>query len=97
VALCLASVTHCHSEMLHKSAVARRSGSFGVDDALELMRYAVYHPNDPRKGTVLPDRELGQIVLGEGDTITKALAAANPSSGAMVWDRREKRVAYTVP
>jgi hypothetical protein len=61
------------------------------------MRYAVYHPDDPRKGKLLPDPELGQIILGEGNTITKALDAAKPTSGAMVWDREQKRVAYTVP
>lgn len=61
-------------------------------------RYAVYDPNDPRKSKVLPDPELGQIILGEGRTITKALAAAgSPPSGAVVWDREQRRVAYTVP
>jgi hypothetical protein len=60
-------------------------------------RYVVYHPKDPRKGEVLRDPVLGQILLGEGDTITKALAAAQASSGSVVWDRREKRVVYTVP
>jgi hypothetical protein len=44
------------------------------------------------------DPVLGQILLGEGDTITKALAAAEAApSGSVVWDRREGRVAYTVP
>jgi hypothetical protein len=63
-----------------------------------MMRYAVYDPNDPRKGKLLADAELGQIILGEGRTITKALAAAgSPPSGAVVWDREQKRVAYTVP
>ncbi|HEY2405734.1 MAG TPA: hypothetical protein VGM29_08545 [Polyangiaceae bacterium] len=61
------------------------------------MRYAVYDPKDPRKGSVLRDPSLGQIVLGEGDTITQALAAASPPSGSVVWDRRERRIAYTVP
>lgn len=62
------------------------------------MRYAVYDPNDPRKGKLLPDPVLGQIILGEGRTITKALAAAGtPPSGTVVWDREQKRVAYTVP
>jgi len=61
------------------------------------MRYAVYDPRDPRKGTLLPDPALGQIILGEGETITKALLAATPPSGALVWDRKEQRVAYTVP
>lgn len=61
------------------------------------MRYAVYDPNDPRKGKLLPDPELGQIILGEGRTITKALAAASPPSGSVVWDREQRRVAYTVP
>ncbi len=64
------------------------------------MRYAVYDPHDPRKGSVLKDPVLGQILLGEGETITKALAAAAAAaapSGSVVWDRRERRVAYTVP
>jgi hypothetical protein len=61
------------------------------------MRYAVYDPRDPRKGKLLPDPALGQIILGEGSTISKALAAATPPSGAVVWDRKENRVAYTVP
>jgi len=62
------------------------------------MRYAVYDPQDPRKGTVMKDPVLGQILLGEGETITKALAAAVAlPSGSVVWDRRERRVAYTVP
>lgn len=63
-----------------------------------MMRYAVYDPHDPRKGKLLPDAELGEILLGEGRTITKALASAgSPPSGAVVWDREQKRVAYTVP
>jgi hypothetical protein len=62
------------------------------------MRYVVYDPKDPRKGKLLPNSELGEIVLGEGRTITKALAAAgSPPSGAQVWDREQRRVAYTVP
>ena len=62
------------------------------------MRYAVYDPKDPRKGELLPDPALGQILLGEGRTITKALeAAAAAPRGAVVWDRQEQRVAYTVP
>jgi hypothetical protein len=62
------------------------------------VRYAVYDPNDPRKGQVLPDAALGQIILGEGATITKALqAAAGASPGSVVWDREQRRVAYTVP
>jgi hypothetical protein len=61
------------------------------------MRYAVYDPRDPRKGKLLPDPALGQIILGEGETITKALLAAMPPSGALVWDRKEQRIAYTVP
>ncbi len=61
------------------------------------MRYAVYDPKDPRKGTLLPDPTLGQIVLGEGPTITKALAAASAPSGSVVWDRQERRIAYTIP
>ena len=60
-------------------------------------RYAVYDPRDPRKGTLLPDPVLGQILLGEGKTITQALAAASPPPGAVVWDRQERRIAYTVP
>lgn len=62
------------------------------------MRYAVYDPNDPRKGQLLPDAALGQIILGEGATITKALqAAAGARPGSVVWDREQRRVAYTVP
>ena len=61
------------------------------------MRYAVYDPNDPRRGKLLPDPTLGQIILGEGETITKALQAASAPAGAMVWDRKEARVAYVVP
>jgi hypothetical protein len=61
------------------------------------MRYAVYDPRDPRKGQLLADPTLGQIILGEGETITKALLAATPPSGAVVWDRKENRVAYTLP
>ncbi len=63
-----------------------------------VMRYAVYDPNDPRKGKLLADAALGQIILAEGDTITKALHAATPAPpGAVVWDRKEARVAYVVP
>ncbi len=61
------------------------------------MRYAVYDPNDPRKGKIMPDATLGQIVLGEGATITRALEAARPPPGAVVWDRKEARIAYVVP
>jgi hypothetical protein len=62
------------------------------------MRYVVYDPQDARKGKVLPDAKLGQIVLGEGATITKALGAAcRPPPGSIVWDRREARIAYVVP
>jgi hypothetical protein len=61
------------------------------------MRYVVYDPQDARKGKVLPDAKLGQIVLGEGATITKALDAACPPPGSIVWDRREARIAYVVP
>lgn len=62
------------------------------------LRYVVYDPQDPRKGKLLPDAELGQIVLGEGATITKALsAAASAPAGSLVWDRKEARVAYVVP
>ncbi len=60
-------------------------------------RYVVYDPNDPRKGSVLKDPTLGQIILGEGATITKALAECTPPRGSVVWDRNEGRVAYTVP
>jgi len=65
------------------------------------VRYVVYDPKDPRKGQVLADPALGQIVLGQGPTITKALAVANASapllSGSVVWDRQESKVAYRVP
>ena len=65
------------------------------------MRYVVYDPKDPRKGQILADPVLGQIVLSQGQTITKALAAANSAaplpSGSVVWDRQESRVAYRVP
>jgi hypothetical protein len=65
------------------------------------VRYAVYDPKDPRKGQLLLDPVLGQIVLGEGVTITKALAVAAATAplaaGAVVWDRDESRVAYRVP
>lgn len=61
------------------------------------MRYAVYDPNDPRRGKVLPDAALGQIILGEGETITKALQASSAPAGSVVWDRKEARVAYVVP
>jgi len=62
------------------------------------MRYVAYDPNDPRKGSILADPELGQIILGEGKTITDVLKAVDPApQGAVVWDRTERRVAYTVP
>ena len=61
------------------------------------MRYAVYDPNDPRKGKLMPDAKLGQIVLAEGATITRALEAAHAPPGAVVWDRQEARIAYVVP
>jgi hypothetical protein len=65
------------------------------------VRYVVYDPKDPRKGQVLADPVLGQIVISQGPTITKALAAANSAaslpSGSVVWDRHESRVAYRVP
>ena len=65
------------------------------------MRYVVYDPKDPRKGQTLADPLLGQIVLAEGITITKALAAATQraplASGSVVWDRTQQRVAYRVP
>jgi hypothetical protein len=61
------------------------------------VRYVVYDPKDPRKGAMMRDPVLGEIVLGEGRTITQALAAAKTPSGSEVWDRREKRVAYRVP
>jgi len=60
-------------------------------------RYAVYDPRDARKGKLLPDPELGQIVLGEGATITEALSAASAPAGSLVWDRKESRAAYVVP
>jgi hypothetical protein len=65
------------------------------------VRYVVYDPKDPRKGQILADPVLGQIVLSQGPTITKALAAASSSaplpSGSVVWDRQQARVAYRVP
>ena len=65
------------------------------------MRYVVYDPKDPRKGRVIADPALSQIILGEGITITKALAAATATaplaSGSVVWDREQARVAYRVP
>jgi hypothetical protein len=62
------------------------------------VRYVVYDPNDPRKGNVLLDPALREIVLGEGKTITLALqAAVSAPPGAVVWDRNEQRVAYRVP
>jgi len=65
------------------------------------VRYAVYDPKDPRKGQLIADPSLGQIVLGEGVTITKALTAATAkaplASGSVVWDRNDSRVAYRVP
>jgi hypothetical protein len=65
------------------------------------VRYVVYDPKDPRKGQLLADSALGQIILGEGTTITKALAAALANaplaSGSVAWDRQESRVAYRVP
>jgi hypothetical protein len=61
------------------------------------LRYVVYNPKDPRKADLMRDPVLGQILLGEGDTITKALAAAAAPSGSVVWDRRESRVVYRVP
>ena len=65
------------------------------------MRYVVYDPKDPRKGSIILDATLGQIILGEGLTITKALAAASStaelSPGTVVWDREQSRVAYRVP
>jgi hypothetical protein len=60
-------------------------------------RYAVCDPRDPRKGKLLPDPELNQIVLGEGATITQALQAASAPAGSFVWDRKEARVVYLVP
>jgi hypothetical protein len=65
------------------------------------VRYVVYDPKDPRKGQLIADPVLGQIVLGEGVTITKALAVATAkaslASGSVVWDRTQARVAYRVP
>jgi hypothetical protein len=60
-------------------------------------RYVVYDPEDPRKGKLLLDPTLGQIILAEGETITKALNAASLPPGAVVWDRTEGRIAYVVP
>ena len=62
------------------------------------MRYVVYDPKDPRKGSVLADPSLKQIILGEGKTITDVLRSVpDAPHGAIVWDRIEQRVAYTVP
>ena len=61
------------------------------------MRYAVYDPHDPRKGKILPNPTLGQIILGEAETITKALQVAAAPPRAIVWDRKEARIAYVVP
>jgi hypothetical protein len=65
------------------------------------VRYVVYDPKDPRKGHTLADPVLGQIVLSQGLTITKALAAASTNgplaSGSVVWDRQQSKVAYRVP
>lgn len=61
------------------------------------MRYVVYDPNDPRKSELMSDPVLGQIVLGEGRTITQALASACAPPGSLVWDRHEQRIAYVVP
>ena len=65
------------------------------------MRYVVYDPKDPRKGRIIVDPVLAQIILGEGIKITKALAAATANaplaSGSVVWDREQARVAYRVP
>jgi hypothetical protein len=60
-------------------------------------RYVVYDPKDARRGSVLPDATLRQIILGEGDTITKALGAAAAPAGSVVWDRKERRIVYVVP
>jgi hypothetical protein len=60
-------------------------------------RYAVYDPRDARKGKLLSDPELGQIVLGEGATITEALKTASAPPGSVVWDHKEARAAYVVP
>jgi hypothetical protein len=61
------------------------------------MRYVVYNLNDPRKSELMSDPVLGQIVLGEGRTITQALASASAPPGSLVWDRHERRIAYVVP
>jgi len=60
-------------------------------------RYVVYDPRDRRRGSVLPDPVLQQIILAEAETITKALNAASAPPGAVVWDRKEARIAYVVP
>ncbi len=65
--------------------------------AASLPRYAVYDPNDQRKGTLLKDAVLGEIILAQAATITKALAACTPPRGAVVWDRQKGCVVYTVP
>jgi hypothetical protein len=62
------------------------------------MRYVAYDPKDPRKGSILADPSLGQIILAEGKTITDVLRAVPQARhGTVVWDRIEQRVAYTVP
>ena len=85
------------------SGLARSAGAPRPTNpsTLPIVRYVVYDPKDPRKGQVLADPVLGQIVLGQGPTITKALAAANSNaplpSGAVVWDRQQSKVAYRLP
>ncbi len=74
---------------------------FSIEAYNPLVRYVVYDPKDPRKGHKIVDPLLGQILLGEGATITKALTAAAHgvplASGSVVWDRKDARVAYRVP
>ncbi len=64
---------------------------------LAAIRYVVYDPDDPRKGSVLLEPVLREIILGEGRTISLALAAASAPPGAVVWDRHEQRIAYVIP
>jgi hypothetical protein len=71
--------------------------SYPASPIVPSVRYAVYDPKDPRKAELMRDPVLGQIVLGQGRTITEALAAARAPSGSVVWDRQERRIAYTVP
>ncbi len=97
---------------MRRKLAMKSSSKRAVTASSAALRYAVYDPNDPRKGTVLADPVTGQIILGEGRTITLALSAAaaalfpklDPAestlelpSGSVVWDRTDERVAYRVP